>query len=160
MNALLKYHQKQLDSGKRKRTSKKNKKPEFEVVKSCMKWLRDNGFSVDIVEAKAVYSRSAGMYLNGQTTAGMTDCVGCTPIGTACFIEFKAKDRICTLKEHQREFIRQKILLGAFSTCVDSVERLSNVYMKWQMLGEREQKIAFLLSLLPKQKSLEEFSLD
>ena len=89
-----------------------------------MQWLKDNDFSCHVVESKAVYNRQAGTYVSGQAEKGMSDIVGSTPDGRACFIELKAKDRCSTLKDHQRDFLMTKIKRGAFACCVDSVERL------------------------------------
>lgn len=157
-NALLKHHQKQL--GTDKKVTRKNKKPEQETVKFCMKWLEDSGFSVHIIESKAVYSRSAGRYLSGQTVSGMSDCVGCTPHGIGAFIEFKAKGKCSTLKPHQRQFLKDKILRGCFAVVVDSKELLSQYYVKWNIIEDRDEKIAFLLEILPKEKSSEDFNID
>ena len=148
-DALLKHHQKQLPKENKK--TRKNGKPEQITVRECMHWFNDHGFSMNIVESKAVYSASAGRYLRGQVAAGFLDSAGCTPLGIGCFVEFKAKGKRTTLRDAQREFIRDKVLKGCFSCVVDSQQNLENIYTQWINL-DREGGIAYLLSILPSNK--------
>jgi hypothetical protein len=122
--AVEKHHAKQL----REPRKKPNGKPEKEVEKACMAWLRANGFSCSVVESKAVYSEASGRYMNGQTDAGFADCVGVHDSGTAVFIEFKAKGRLSTLRPAQKAFLREKIRFNAFAIVVDSAEMLAETW--------------------------------
>lgn len=126
--AMNRYFTKQArkDSPKPKRAP--NKRPEKDLEKEVLVWLRDNGFSCHVIEAKATYNPKAGAYISAPVIKGMPDIVGCTPKGVACFIELKAPGRRSTLKPHQRNFLKTKITYGCFSVCVDSVAMLEKFY--------------------------------
>lgn len=96
-----------------------------------MQWLKDNDFSCHVIEAKATYNPKAGAYVSAPVIAGMPDVIGCTPDGSACFIELKAPGRLNTLKPHQRAFLLKKLEYGCFAVVVDSVELLSKLYSEW-----------------------------
>ena len=158
-DAVKKFSQKQLPS---KRRGKKNKKPEQKTVNACMAFFESRGFSMHVVESRAVYSLASSSYLRGQTIPGFSDSAGCTPNGIGSFVEFKAKDRLSTLRPAQREFLKEKILKGCFACVVDSVELLERIYHRWVELAPDglDQQIAYLLSCLPRQKKSEQDSND
>jgi len=134
------------------RPKRKNKAPEKEEVKKLMGWLRENEFSVNVVESKAVYDPNAKRYLSGQTDAGFSDITGTDKNGFAVFVEAKAPGKLKTLKYNQREFLLEKIKLNAFAVCADSVERLKVMYAKWLKLklnGEMHDAQRFLILHLP-----------
>lgn len=134
----------------RTKRSKPNGKPEKEVERACMEWLRENGFSCHVVESKAVYSHKAGRYIRGQTDEGFADCVGVYgATGTAVFIEFKAPGRVSTLRPAQKHFLRTKINHNAFACVVDSVERLSKVWNEYLFRRASLNHQEFLFSELP-----------
>lgn len=137
------------------RPTRQNSKPEFEVKKAAMAWLRTNGFSCQVVESKGVYSIEHGRYTSGQTKAGTSDLFGCGPGGIAVYIELKAPGRRSTLKEHQRQFLIEKIQAGAFAVCADSVECLANAWEEFSHRRKMEPQLAkaFLLRHLPPSKS-------
>lgn len=154
--ALESYYerqQKELESEQRPR--RKNQKPEFEVKKAVMAWLKERGFSCHVIEAKATYSQAAGRYVSGQTEPGVADIFGCTPEGVAVFIELKAPGKRYTLKAHQRDFLKTKIQAGAFAVCVDSVECLEQVWNAFEHRRKMEPKLAtaLLLRHLPPEKA-------
>lgn len=159
-NAIEKYNRKQCKEKKPRAT--RNKAPEKEVVKICLGWLRSSGFDVHVVEAKAVFSAKAGRYLSSQTTPGMSDIVGNSPEGVACFIEVKAKGKISTLRENQRQFLINKIHSNCFAVVVDSQDTLQSCYSKWQACRQLNAQHAkeYLLGLLPNQKPGIELELD
>ena len=132
--------------------TKANGKPEKAVEKACMDWLRNNGFSVNVVESKAVYNAQAGRYLKGQTDQGFSDAVGCHNSGLAVFIEFKAPGRLSTLRPSQKAFLRDKIDFGAFACVVDGPERLEQIWKEFEK--ERQSGVnnaaskTYLLSLI------------
>ena len=137
---------------------KKNKKPEQQTVKECMEWFHEFGFSMHVVDSTAVYSVSAGRYLTGQTVAGFSDSAGCTPEGVGCFVEFKAKGQLRTLRPAQREFLRAKILKGCFACVVDSKTLLHETYFHWVRLEriDSQAPTAYLLDQLPRMKLRED----
>lgn len=152
MRALNKYSQKQIKSTKKSKSKKRTGlSPEKTVEKEVMKWIKDQGFSCNVVEAKAIYSPTAGQYLRGQTDAGFPDIAGCTPHGLGCFIELKAKGKRSTLKEHQRQFLIEKINRGAFAVCVDSVDCLRDIINRIKG-SSYDQRKDLLLDHLPKKR--------
>ena len=145
--ALEKHHAKQIKT----RRTKPNGKPEKNVEKLCMDWLRANGFSMNVVESKAVFNAQAGRYIRGQADQGFSDAVGCHQSGLAAFVEFKAPGRLSTLRPAQKAFLREKIDFGAFACVVDSVERLEEIWATYQSerrgVGPAAAK-TYLLSLI------------
>lgn len=133
---------------------RKNKKPEEEVVKACLQWMRSEGFDVGLVEAKSVYSPELGRYLRSQVKAGTSDCFGNSNFGHAVFVEFKAPSKRGTLKPHQREFLLKKINTFCFAVCVDSDHILKEFYTTWLLHRKTSPMLArdYLISCLPKQK--------
>lgn len=129
---------------------RKNERPEFEkTVKPVKKWADECGWSVDIVESRAVYSHDAGRYLDGQTIAGFPDIVGCNNHGHCVYIECKAPKNWRGLQEHQREFLLKKIERGAFAVCVESVVRLEKIYAHWIQLPTPQARAEWLTGSLP-----------
>lgn len=154
LEALRRYSERQYKKSTHKR-SKKNAKPEKEVEKMVTAWLEANEFDYSIVEAKAAYSPSAGMYLNSPTEPGFSDICADTPWGHSCYIELKALGKRSTLSINQRLFLERKIKKGCFAVVTDSVKHLETNYIKWKQLyrnnGPKAAK-EFLMSLLPKKK--------
>jgi len=130
--------------------SSKNRKPEKEVEKACMNWFRDQGFSMNVIEA------SGGRNMYGAITvkSGFVDSAGCTPLGIGSFVEFKAPGRLSTLRDNQREFLLEKINKGCFACVVDSAGSLSRLYQEWYMIyiEDKNQSIELLLNSLPKKR--------
>lgn len=150
-DALRKYSTRAFKKEERSRKPRrKNKTPERDVQKLVMSWLKANGFSCNVVESKAVWSQKAGRYLKGQTEAGVSDIFGSTPNGLACFIELKAPGKRATLKEHQRQFLKSKIEVGAFAICTDSVEYLIEAWLGFEHHKALGSHVDFLLKQLPK----------
>jgi alpha-galactosidase len=138
---------------KPKKHKTSNREPEREVQKAVTQWCKEKGFDVSVVESKAVYSRSAGRYLRGQTEAGFSDIVGTDTNGKAIFIELKAAGKLSTLKPHQYDFLLRKIRLGAFAVCVDSAVLLDSIYSRWTNLADHPAHAKrYLEELLPKSK--------
>jgi hypothetical protein len=140
------------------RRPRHNKKPEFEFKKIAVNWLADNDFKMNVVESKAVYNYAAGRYDHGQTEAGFSDLVGVTPyFGVACYIELKAPGKRSTLEIHQRDFLIDKIKVGAFCCCIDSVDILNEIYLGWLNLRKTQRfsvSKEWLINWLPKVKEL------
>jgi hypothetical protein len=145
--ALEKHHAKQIKT----RRTKPNGKPEKAVEKSCLDWLRAHGFSVNVVESKAVFNAQAGRYIRGQADQGFADCVGCFNNGLAVFIEFKAPGRLATLRPAQKAFLREKIDCGAFAVVADGVDRLKEAWATFTDIRRTEgvaQSKDYLRSLI------------
>ena len=129
--ALEKYSRKAMGVKREKKDKPKKvsgRAPEKQVEQEILQWCKKRGFDVSVVESKAVYSRSAGRYLRGQTEAGFSDLVGVDANGRAVFIELKAVGKRKTLKPHQYDFLLRKIRLGAFACCTDSVHHINELY--------------------------------
>ncbi len=156
LNRFFEKDAKKLDKEMNGGVRRKNERPEFELTKKpCMKWMTEHRFSMDSIEAKAVYNYDAGRYTAGQTVPGVADAFGCTPYGHAAFVEFKAPGCRSGLKDHQREWLTTKIRLGCFAVCVDTVSCLSEAWFYWSTI-ERERGIQYLLEHLPKKRLKEE----
>ena len=162
--AIETYHDKQLKkdgAGLDYKPPRKNQKPEEEVVKACLQWMRSAGFDVGLVEAKSVYSPELERYLRSQVKAGTSDCFGNNGFGHAVFVEFKAKSKRSTLAPHQRDFLIRKINTFCFAVCVDSEHLLKEFYENWILYRKSSAQKArdYLLECLPKQKNQEDNSL-
>ena len=130
---------------------KKNSKPEEIFKKQILAYLLRNGFDIDVIESKAVYSQKLRRYMHSQATPGMSDLIGNDPSGHACFIELKAPKKLKTLRENQRMFLVRKIESNAFACVVDSIEMFVQIYSDWKhykLQGEFEAR-QFLLNMLP-----------
>lgn len=139
--ALNKYFTKQLP-----KPIKHNKKPEAEFVLILLNHLKDIGFSIDVVEAKGVYSEDAQRYIHGKTRPGFSDFVGNDPSGHSVYIEVKAPGKRSTLRPEQREFLIEKISTNAFAIVCDSVEYFTSTYANWRQANNKK---AYLLKELP-----------
>ena len=135
----------------------KNKKPEKEVERYCMAWMSDQGWDVQVLEAKATYNPRAGRYLRNQSVAvGTVDCVGTLTNGIFVAIEFKSPGRLSTFAHDrnfaQRDYLLNKIHSGAFACVTDSVARLEKVFAAYQeaLLVSPDKAKNILLSYLPK----------
>lgn len=135
-----------------KKRKTKNQKPERDLQKLVLAILESKGWLVYPIEAKAVYSQAAGRYLNSQTTPGLSDIVGSTPDGFACFIELKAPGRRSALADHQRTELIKAIDRSAFAGCFDSIESILTIYSQWKTLrisGSADSHKARLMMALP-----------
>lgn len=166
MDALLKFHEKdhkeirKLSGLNTKR--KKNMKPEKLVEEACLKWMRDLGWEVQIIESKAVWNKAAGCYTQNQSVkTGNADCQGIMPDGTSVAVEFKAPGRLNTFlsdrRVAQRDFIIRRIHMHGFACVVDSVDKLSHIYKQWCEYRAIDKECAkqYLLSCLPVRKKAE-----
>ncbi len=151
--AIEKYHLRQ--EKPQQSTKRKNDKPEVEVQKLCLEWMRSCGFDVNVIESKAVFNPSLGRYLNSQASPGMSDCIGNDKDGIAVYVEFKAPGRRSTLRENQLDFLKRKINLKCFSVVVSSHIELQEFYQKWLSLRAQDSNLAqqYLLDILPKKKA-------
>ncbi|RTL05219.1 hypothetical protein EKK58_08710 [Candidatus Dependentiae bacterium] len=149
--ALEKYYEKQ--ENKDSVTQRRNKKPEEITVRSCMAWMRGNGFDVNIVESKSVFNPNIGRYMNSQTRPGVLDCFGNDPFGVAVYVEFKALGKRHTLRPNQRDFIEKKIKTHCFAVVVDSQECLQKFYEHWRTLDSEAARQQYLFSILPKERN-------
>jgi len=148
-NAINKYIEKQTPTNKVKR---KNEKPEKQVEREVLKWCRDNGWDINVVESKSTWSESAGRYIAQSVSSGFSDLAGNTDLGLSVFIELKAPGKLSTLRPQQREFLLRKIGTGCFAVCVDSVSRLE---LAWSGFCKAYDKKEYLVSVLPKVRELE-----
>lgn len=152
--ALEKFSRRNSGIKKPRQKRDRAKSPEKQTEKEVMAWLEKNGFAVSVVESKAVYSKSAGRYLRGQTEAGFSDIVGVDGNAYAVFIELKAHGRRNTIRASQVEFLKTRISRGAFCVCTDSVDHVSSMYYAWLDMKNKSEDDArkFLLKDLPKAK--------
>lgn len=128
-SSLGKYLKKQ--GKKTKSTGRKSAKPEQKAVHEICLWLKTHGFSYDIVEASKFDRHLGRMVVDTKITPGHSDIVATDKYGFSCHIEVKAKGKRSTLKEHQKEFLKHKILNNGFAVCADSSEYLDRAYREW-----------------------------
>jgi hypothetical protein len=141
--ALDAFYRRELERFEREsRPRRKNQKPELEVQRQVLAWLKEHGFSCHVVESKATYNRTASRYVSSKTTPGFSDITGVTPNGVGCFIELKAPGRRSTLRHAQRAFLTDKIQLGAFAVCVDSVSCLEQIWNAFEHRRKMDPKLA------------------
>lgn len=135
----------------KKVAAKRNSKPEEVFKREMLSYLARNGFDIDVVESKAVFSQRLRRYLHSQATPGMSDLVGNDMNGHACFIELKAPKKLKTLRENQKLFLKKKVESNAFACVVDSLERFVMIYNDWRDYKARSDYEArqFLLNMLP-----------
>lgn len=146
LKALNAYSKRHMPKPKRK-----NKAPEKSFQKLLYDHLRAIGCSVDVVNSKAVYSQSAGRYLRGQAVSGFPDLVGCNQYGLHMAIECKAVGKRRTAKQHQLEFLKEKIEHGAFAMVCDDIETFNKLYNAWlnhRKLNQKAQAQTLLLYYL------------
>ncbi len=130
-------------------------KPEKEVERACLTWMRAQGWSVQIYEAKATFNPQAQRWVGSSMKAGTVDCQGVMPDGTFVAVEFKAPGRLCTFnleKNHrQKEYLVEKIRMNAFGCVVDSARRLAQLFdgYKEAVLVSRDQAQMYLMRELP-----------
>lgn len=152
-DALNNYYAKLLKP-KRKR-QKGNLKPEKKVEADCLLWMRSEGWSVQIIEAKATFNPYAGRWIGQPVSPGTPDCLGNTQDGLSVFVEFKAPGRLrtfnCIRNTRQREFIEEKINSYCFAAVVDSVDLLKIIYegYKQAVILSKDAAKQYLLTRLP-----------
>lgn len=125
---------------------RKNKKPEKEVEQEVLEWAERQNIYLHVIEAKAVFSASAGRYLSGQCESGMPDLIGNNNSGQSLYIELKAKGRRSNLSLDQYQFLKNKIDQNCFAVVVDSAHCLNEFYYTWL---NSKNKSGFLSSVLP-----------
>lgn len=132
---------------------RKNQKPEKDVEKECLTWMRGMGWNVQIYESKATLSN--GVWRNQAMAAGNADCQGVMPGGISVAVEFKAPGKLSTFRkeknQRQIDFIEDRISMGGFACVVDSVSMLKTIYNNWldkKLLGD-EDAIEYLFDALP-----------
>lgn len=161
IDALNKYYSRQeKERVKALGPKRRNAKPEKEVEKVCLEWMRAVGWSVEIYEAKSTWSPEAGAWINQSMKAGTCDCMGSTGDGHSVAIEFKAPGCLSSFnsikRTRQREFIVRKIESNCFACVTDSLVRLQTIYGTWLDLKQRnfpDLARQYLMSQLPKKKS-------
>lgn len=155
--AMLAFEAKRLKASEPK-TKRWNKRPEKEVEKKCLTWMRAKGWDVNIFEAKATYDPVRRIYRQQAMKAGTCDCLGNTGDGHSVAIEFKAFGKLSTYANpdnyKQQEFMEKKIQTGCFACVVDSVERLEMMYESWQHYKKLNPKSGceYLMLQLPVRK--------
>lgn len=155
-DALNKFYQRQAAKDKPKESRAHYGKPEKEVEKACLEWMRAKGWSVQILEAKATWSPQANRWLQQSMKAGTCDCMGNTDTGIGVAVEFKAPGRLSSINTErryaQRKFIVDKINTNTFACVVDSVQRLETIWSRWNELREKGalgEARNYLISMLP-----------
>jgi hypothetical protein len=136
----------------------KNDDPEKRVGAECLAWMRSNNWDVDIFEAKATRTAGGGFHASSMP-AGVSDCMGISPIGEALYVEFKAPGKRSTFNtskgSKQRSFLLKKINHYAFGCVVDSKQLLEKTYKEYTEIKNLKGRCAakfYLLHALPKRR--------
>lgn len=133
---------------------RKHSRPEKLVEKACLEWMRNQGWSIQIIESKATYNPK-GFWTNQAAKAGTADCLGTTNEGISVAVEFKAKGKLKTFNKEtnkrQIDYIIEKINHGAFATVTDSVDRLKEIYDEWYKIRRIsfDESKKYLKKMLP-----------
>lgn len=158
IDALNKFYQRQIDEaeGKKPVPKRKNEKPEKEVERACLAWMREQGWTVNVYEAKAKWNSEAERFTSTGMRFGTCDCMGNTDQGVAVAVEFKAPGCLSSFNREERflqkKFIVDRINTNAFACVVDSVDRLKTIYLKFMELrSDPGAARNYLLSALPQQ---------
>lgn len=150
IDALHGYEKRQLK--KSQGPQRKNKKPEKQVEADILKWAKERGLFLHVVEAKAVWSEKRQSYTSSSVAAGFLDIVG-NYKHLALYIELKAPGRKSSLRDNQRRFINNKISQGAFACVVDSVDDLQNLFESWLVTKDLTKRQELLYAHLPKRRA-------
>lgn len=151
--AIEGYYEKQDKLGEL--PTRKNEKPEQEVVNKILVWLKQNDFDAMTIEAKATYSVQRGGYSGRAASPGTPDIIGNFKDGLAIWIEAKAPSRRSTVRDLQIQFLTRKIQSCCFAVVVDSVDLLEQTWRQFITLPS-ERRIEFLLDQLPKKREPDE----
>lgn len=128
-------------------------KPEKQVEKNILPMCDALGLSVDVIDSKATFSEKLGCYTKSKAAPeGFPDLVGNNQQGRAVFIELKAKGKLATLSQLQRQFLELKAHQGCFAVAVDCPTMLKDLYLSW-LETEESQKADFLIQTLGKRHS-------
>ena len=100
----------------------KKKKTEKQIQNQIMKFLREHGFSADVI--------TIGSY--GRR--GMSDIVACAPDGTYIAIEVKREGKKAT--SIQREWLAEKESHNAVTFVACSVNDVKNGLSKWIIIND------------------------
>lgn len=154
LKALEAYSLKDMKERGPKKKRGHHKKPEKEVEKVCLVWMRALNWDVQIYESKATYNPRTGHWSQQSMKAGTADCMGCMADGHMVVVEFKAKGHLRGFNHpknyRQKLFIKQKISQNAFACVVDSAELLNTIYTGWSALRhDKEAAKLFLMKMLP-----------
>jgi hypothetical protein len=151
-SALYKYLDKHARENQDKKPRRKNKTPEADLQKEIIINARKDGFEFYITDSSAKWNEEAQAYISDKFAEGMSDLTGDRD-GIACYVEVKAPGKRSTLKEHQREFLIEKINRGCFAMCADSYEDIVITWNKWRQKGNYKQ---YLIDCLPKSKIIDD----
>lgn len=152
LQALQKYHQRQINQGVTREPKRKNKQPEKDTQKQVMSWAKDNGVFLHVIESSS-YDPRLGRRGIQKAQSGFSDLVGNTSEGLTLYIELKAKDRRSNLSELQRQFLESKIDQSCFAVVVDSRARLEQYWKGFWSLKNPSEKVIYLKNCLPKKKN-------
>lgn len=129
--------------------TKRNNKPEKQVVLDCLHWMKENGFDMAITDSSRTEFGGSKI-----SVLGFSDSCG-DHQGLACFVEFKAPKKLYTLRENQYYFLKRKIERYCFACVTDSVARLAEIWLKFCLAKDPETKREVLIQYLPKPSSLQ-----
>jgi len=134
-------------------------RPEKAVEAQVLLWLKSRQFQAWVIDASTyVSSKSAGSpkyYKQSHAPVGHSDIAGICPGGRAFFCELKAPGKIGTLTQKQHNFLKNCIESNAFAVCVDSCERLSELWSRFNSIENLEKRKQFLIQSLKKKELIQ-----
>jgi len=136
----------------KKTPKRKNERPEKTVELLVRAKLKELGYFMTVIESKAVWSKSAGMYLHSKAAAGFSDLVGVSPMGRFVAIELKAPGKRSTVSKIQRDFLANVIKSFGVGLVVDSVENLTSQLDKINALTDAYDQQVLMLKFLPTER--------
>ena len=126
------------------------------VEAQVLAWAFQNGWSLDVLDSKAVKSASGRYVRNSGVKVGTPDLVGCTDLGLAVYLELKKPGKASVCRLEQRQFLERKIDHNCFCLVVDNLETLQKVYLHFVSLTDLKERRAYLKALLPKKVLISE----
>ncbi|HET6441301.1 MAG TPA: VRR-NUC domain-containing protein [Phycisphaerae bacterium] len=104
------------------RPRRRRRKPERNVQRACLAWLRARGALVAVTDAGAAYR--AGAFFGDAIPAGWPDITGLLPNGRFIGIECKSpKGRQSAAQKAMEREVRNRNGIYILARCVEDVER-------------------------------------
>ena len=157
--AMQRHHQKLLQ--KETKPKRNHRQVELEEVeKPCLKWMRNQGWEVEISKAEATWDINAGRFTRTALQSGMTDSRGWDSSNRPFYVEFKAPGCLKNVwgspnkanENRQGNFIIKQIGRSCFAVVVDDLEMLKKLWRNWTTHmdnGDVEAAQKYLLDALP-----------
>lgn len=134
------------------------RKNEKSFEKKIVWHLRALGWSVDVIDSKAQYSKALRMYKRSSAArVGFPDLVCVMPGGRAAYIELKAPNKKNTVRLEQLSFLKEKMACGAFVCVTWAIEHFDGILKEFhQTKGQSLEGHLSSLRVVSEAKQLKE----